>query len=64
MCFFVGEVLKNFFEKMRRKFLKRIKRIKIKRRVRHMFNQRGRGIGMAALGLALAPQILGQASKI
>ena len=48
---------------MRRKGRKS-KKMRINRRIRTILNQKGRGLGMGVLGLALAPQILGQVSKI
>ena len=35
-----------------------------KNKLIRLLNQKGRGLGMGVLGLALAPQILGQVSKI
>ena len=48
---------------MRRKGRKRSK-IRLNKRIRNILNQKGRGLGMGALALALAPQILEQTSKI
>ena len=49
---------------MRRKGRKRSKKIRLNKRIRNILNQKGRGLGMGALALALTPQILEQTSKI
>ena len=48
---------------MRRKGKKRSK-MRLNKRIRTILNQKGRGLGMGALALALAPQLLEQTSKI